>query len=171
MTIDRFFSGLMRKRGNRHQPVTTIELFFDLVFVFAVTQLSHLLLEHLSWHGVFQTALLLLAMWTSWIYTAWVTNWLDPHRRPVRLMLIVLMLIGLMMSTALPEAFGDRGLVFAGLFVLSQIGRTLFFLARCAGGSAAGSQLPADHYLDDHRGESSGLPGESPMDRRGKSSG
>ena len=113
MTIDRFFSGLMRKRGNRHQPVTTIELFFDLVFVFAVTQLSHLLLEHLSWHGVFQTALLLLAMWTSWIYTAWVTNWLDPHRRPVRLMLIVLMLIGLMMSAALPEAFDDRGLVFA----------------------------------------------------------
>jgi len=128
MTFDSFFSGLMRERGNGKQPVTTIELFFDLVFVFAVTQLSHLLLEHLSWHGVFQTALLLLAMWTCWIYTAWVTNWLDPQRRPVRLMLILLMLIGLMMSAALPEAFGDRGLAFAALFVLSQLGRTLFFL-------------------------------------------
>src|SRR6478735_12010672 len=105
MTIDRFFSGLMRSRGNHHQPVTTIELFFDLVFVFAVTQLSHLLLGHLSWHGAFQTALLLLAIWYAWIDTAWVTNWLDPAKRLVRLMLILPMLVFMLISATLPEAF------------------------------------------------------------------
>jgi len=44
-----------------------------------------------------------------WAYTAWVTNWLDPERIPVRLMLIVLVLIALVMWAAVPEAFGDLG--------------------------------------------------------------
>jgi low temperature requirement protein LtrA len=116
----------LRTHEEGTQRVTSIELFFDLVYVFAVTQLSHLLLGHLNLLGAAQTLLLLLAVWRAWIDTAWVTNWFDPDRAPVRLMLIAVMLLSLIMSAALPAAFEQRGLVFAGAYVALQIGRTSF---------------------------------------------
>jgi hypothetical protein len=74
---------LLRTRSEHEQTrVTSVELFFDLVFVFAVTQLSHLLLAHLDFAGAIQTALLLMAVWWVWVYTSWVTDWLDPERLP-----------------------------------------------------------------------------------------
>jgi low temperature requirement protein LtrA len=118
---------LLRARS-RHAKVTNIELFFDLVFVFAVTQLSHTLLVHLSLQGVVQTGVLFLAVWWVWIFTSWVTNWLDPDRASVRVMLIVLMLAGLVLSSSLPHAFGEQGLVFAITYVAMQVGRSLFVL-------------------------------------------
>ncbi|MDB5996005.1 MAG: hypothetical protein JWP42_3141 [Pseudomonas sp.] len=102
------------------------ELFFDLVFVFAVTQVSHTLLAHLNWQGAIQAAIVLFAMWWVWIYTAWATNWLDPTRPLVRLMLFALMLAGLVFSTSIPEAFAERGLPFALAYVFMQVGRCLF---------------------------------------------
>ena len=119
---------LRGKPENGHHRVTFVELFFDLVFVFAITQLSHSLLAHLSILGALQTALLLMAVWWVWIYTSWVTNWLDPETTPVRLMLFVLMLAGLLLSTSLPQAFEARGWSFAGAYVTMQIGRSLFML-------------------------------------------
>jgi low temperature requirement protein LtrA len=113
------------QRGDARE-VTTLELFYDLVFVFAVTQVSHLLLDHLSWQGAGQAALVLLVVWWSWNYTTWVTNELDPDAIPVRLLLIGLMLASLLMSVAIPEAFGDRGLLFAGAYVTIQVGRHTF---------------------------------------------
>jgi hypothetical protein len=77
------------------QRVTNIELFFDLVYVFAVTQLSHHLLARPDVEGALQTALLLALVWWAWVYTTWATNWLDARRIPVRLMLIALMLVSL----------------------------------------------------------------------------
>jgi low temperature requirement protein LtrA len=117
---------LLRGEGERDHQVSSMELFFDLVFVFAITQLSHLLLTHLDAGGAFQTALLLLALWWAWVDTAWLTNWFDPDRRPVRVMLIGAMVATLIMAVALPEAFGERGLVFAVAFVAMQVGRTAF---------------------------------------------
>ncbi|MEO8685414.1 MAG: low temperature requirement protein A [Devosia sp.] len=102
------------------------ELFFDLVFVFAVTQVSHTLLAHLNWQGALQAVVVLFAMWWVWNYTAWATNWLDPTHPLIRLMLFVLMLAGLVFSTSIPEAFGERGLLFALAYVLMQVGRCLF---------------------------------------------
>jgi low temperature requirement protein LtrA len=122
-------SVLRPRRGHEESRVTFVELFFDLVFVFAVTQLSHLLLAHLSLLGVVQTTLLLMAVWWVWVFTSWVTNWLDPDRPPVRVMLFVLMLAGLVLSTSLPEAFEARGLAFAAAYVFMQVGRSLFTLA------------------------------------------
>jgi len=119
---------LLRGRGPDGGRVGTVELFFDLVFVFAVTQLSHFLLEHPTPVGAVQAALLLVAVWWVWIYTSWVTNWLDPERIPVRLCLFALMAAGLLLSSSIPDAFGARGPVFAGAYVFNQIGRTLFFL-------------------------------------------
>jgi low temperature requirement protein LtrA len=119
-------AGLLRVRGDVHPQVTFVELFFDLVFVFAITQLSHLLLDHLSVRGALQTLLLLIAIWWAWIYTAWITNWFNPNHAAVRLMLIGIMLASLIMSAALPEAFAGRGLLFAVAYTAIQVGRTSF---------------------------------------------
>ena len=108
------------------QRVTNIELFFDLVYVFAVTQMSHHLLALPTVNGALQTALLLALVWWAWVYTTWATNWLDARRIPVRLMLIALMLVSLVLSAALPGAFGSRGLIVAGAYVLMQVGRSAF---------------------------------------------
>lgn len=120
---------LLRRRGGHEDGrVTYIELFFDLVFVFAITQLSHHLLAHLSLAGAIETLLLFMAIWWVWIFTAWCTNWLDPERAPVRLLLLALMLIGLLLSTSLPTAFADGGLAFGGAYACMQIGRSAFMV-------------------------------------------
>jgi low temperature requirement protein LtrA len=118
--------GLLRARDEGEQPVTPLELFFDLVFVFAVTQLSHRLLEHLTIGSTLGTLLLLVAVWRAWVDTTWVTNWFDPNRTPVRLLLIALMLVSLIMSVAIPQAFVEGGLMFAIAYVTIQVGRTAF---------------------------------------------
>jgi low temperature requirement protein LtrA len=125
--------GLLRSRDGGEQPVTALELFFDLVFVFAVTQLSHRLLDHLDVGAVLETLLLLLVVWSAWVGTAWITNWFDPVRLPVRLMLVAAMLASLLMSVAIPEAFGGRGLMFALAYVAIQVGRTAFVLIALGG--------------------------------------
>ena len=117
---------LRKQRGHDSAKVGMVELFFDLVFVFAVTQLSHTLLADLGFGNAVRVAMLLLAVWWVWIYTSWVTNWLDPERLPVRACLFVLMLAGLLLSVSIPEAFQSRGLVFAGAYAFMQVGRTAF---------------------------------------------
>jgi low temperature requirement protein LtrA len=119
---------LRRQRAQEHSRVTYVELFFDLVFVFAVTQLSHALLEHLTLQGALQTGFLMLAVWWLWINVSWATNWLDPEKAVVRLMLVALMLAGLVLSSSIPRAFEDRAQAFAVAYVLMQVGRTLFML-------------------------------------------
>jgi low temperature requirement protein LtrA len=112
----------------RHARVTNAELFFDLVFVFAVTQLSHTLLHHFTLIGAVQVTVLFLAVWWVWVYTTWVTNWLDPEQMPVRILLFALMLGGLVLSTTIPKAFEERGLWFGGAYAAMQVGRTAFWL-------------------------------------------
>ena len=120
---------LFRVRDSHdHSPVTYVELFFDLVFVFAITQLSHRLLKHLTLVGALETVVLFLAVWWVWIYTSWTTNWLDPEHGNVRLMLIVMMALGLVLSSAVPDAFGETGLMFALAYVGMQLFRTLYMV-------------------------------------------
>ena len=106
----------------QHSRVTYAELLFDLVFVFAVTQVSHTLLAHFTPIGAVETTLLLLSVWWVWVYTSWVTNWLDPEQKPVRILLFLLMFAGLVLSTSLPGAFGTRGLAFGLAFAAIQAG-------------------------------------------------
>jgi low temperature requirement protein LtrA len=113
---------------NEHSRVTYAELFFDLVFVFAITQVVHLLLGRFTPLGAIQTTLLFLAVWWAWVYTAWITNWLNPELTPVRVLLFLLMLGGLVLSTSIPHAFDARGLWFASAYAAMQVGRTLFWL-------------------------------------------
>jgi low temperature requirement protein LtrA len=114
---------------NQHSRVTYAELFFDLVFVYAITQISHLLLARFTPLGAVQTTLLFLAVWWAWVFTTWVTNWLDPELTPVRILLFLLMLGGLVLSMSIPTAFEGRGLWFAAAYAAMQVGRSAFLLA------------------------------------------
>jgi low temperature requirement protein LtrA len=116
----------LRRDAGGEQRATTLELFYDLVFVFAITQVSHLLLAHLTWAGAGQSALVLLVVWWSWNYTTWVTNELDPGSVVVRLLLIALMLASLLMAIAIPQAFGAKAVLFAASYVAIQVGRHAF---------------------------------------------
>jgi low temperature requirement protein LtrA len=108
------------------RAVTPLELFFDLVYVFTVSQLAHHLLGHVDAQGMAETLVLTLAVMYAWFMTVWTSNWLDADRQPVRLLLLCIMFASLVMATSVSEAFGDR----AGLFVIGylaiQIGRTAF---------------------------------------------
>jgi low temperature requirement protein LtrA len=130
----------LRPRGDgATQSTTPVELFFDLVYVFAVTQLSHLILDDLSLGGIVRAAFLLLIVWWAWIYTTWMVNWFDPDSPAVRLVLTGVMLASLLMAAALPGAFGDDGLLFALAYVALQVGRNV----------AAVRLLERDHPLRD----------------------
>lgn len=109
------------------------ELFYDLVFVFAITQVSHLLLHHYTLAGAAETLFLLLAVWWVWVYTTWVTNRLDTDTLAVRALLFAMMAAGLFLSMAIPQAFGARGLVFAVAYSAMQIGRSLFVWVSASG--------------------------------------
>ncbi len=115
-------------RERSHASVTYVELFFDLIYAFAVTQLSHRLMHDLTLTGAFETLILWFAVWLGWQYTCWVTNWFDPDRIPVRLLLFAVMLVGMVMAASLPLAFDSRGLTFALSYVTIQVGRSLVVL-------------------------------------------
>ena len=117
----------LRAKGSKNESkVSFVELFFDLVFVFSISQLAHTLAEHFTVLGGLEAIMLIFAVWWVWVFTAWVTNWLDPDRIPVRIMLFVLMFAGLILSAAIPEAFGEKAIFFAGAYVFMQVGRSLF---------------------------------------------
>jgi low temperature requirement protein LtrA len=84
-----------RARG-AERIVTPLELFFDLVYVFAIGQLSHHLLEHVDLRTGAETAIMALAVYYAWYMVAWAANWLDPDRLPVRLYLVGLMFASLL---------------------------------------------------------------------------
>jgi low temperature requirement protein LtrA len=116
-------------RTGGEQRATFFELFFDLVYVFAITQLSHYLLAHMSWAGAAETAFMLIAVYWAWNYTTWMTNWFDPDTSPVRLVLVFVMIASLLMSVAIPKGFGEYALLFACAYSGMQIGRNAFVVA------------------------------------------
>jgi low temperature requirement protein LtrA len=110
-------AGRGRERSEVAGRVGFIELFFDLVFVFAITQVSHLLLEHLSWSGAAETAFVLVAVWWTWITVLWWTDWVGTEGAIRRLELVAAMVACMLMAIAIPEAFDDRGLLFAAGYI------------------------------------------------------
>src|SRR4051812_42838728 len=98
--------GPVRRRPlDVEQRATFIELFFDLVFVFVVTQISSLLAHDLTAEGAGKALFLLLAAWWAWIYTTWTTNWFDPESIVVRAVLLVGMLASMFGAISIPDAF------------------------------------------------------------------
>lgn len=108
--------------------VTRLELFFDLVFVFALTQLSHHLLQHPSWVAAGETFVLLLAVYKVWVYTTWAATLLDTSRFEVQWMLLIVMLVTLFMNASIGSAFGAFGWLFAAGYLLVQLGRGSWLL-------------------------------------------
>lgn len=122
--------GLLRDGDERVSPV---ELFFDLVFVFAVTQLSHFLVAHPTWSGAGYAAVLLAMVWQVWVYSTWAINYLNPQRGAVRVLLLLLTFGSLVLAAELEAAFGHRGWAVAIAYVAMQLGRSLFMIVALRG--------------------------------------
>ncbi|MFC8618825.1 low temperature requirement protein A [Micromonospora purpureochromogenes] len=125
-------NGLLRKLENVARA-SLLELFFDVVFVFALRALAQQLLDNLTWSGAFQTLVLLLALGEVWSLTARVTGELNPRRPPVQVLVLATMVGALVLSAAVPEAFGKTGLIFAVTYLVIQVGRSLFLVVLLRG--------------------------------------
>ena len=99
--------------ADTEKSVAPLELFFDLVFVFALTQVTALMSEDPPWEALGQGMLVLAALWWAWGAYAWLTNYIDAERDLERILLIVVMGAFLVAALAVPEAFGDNDLLFA----------------------------------------------------------
>lgn len=104
------------------REVVPVELFFDLVFVFALSQLSHHLLVRLSWRGAAETAVLLCAVFGVWAYTSFQATVLGPERRKVQPPLLLVMFLVLGMNASIGHAFADGGWVFVVPLLACQFG-------------------------------------------------
>ncbi|RKR87814.1 low temperature requirement protein LtrA [Micromonospora pisi] len=123
--------GVLRSAENS-QRATFLELFFDLVFVFALTRISQRLITDftdrrstlLSEAG--QTLLLFLALWLVWTFTALVTSRLDPDQPAIQLVVVGTMFGAMVMAVAVPKGFGEHAVIFAVAYLALHLGRTLF---------------------------------------------
>ncbi|MGV1946290.1 MULTISPECIES: low temperature requirement protein A [unclassified Agrobacterium] len=118
----------IKQDGHEAEKATFPELFFDLVFVFALIQLSHALAKDFGPTAALEAGILILSLWWLWIHTTWITNLLNTEKEPVRILLFVLMFGGVLLAIALPEAFAEQGFVFALIYSAMQVGRSLFAL-------------------------------------------
>jgi low temperature requirement protein LtrA len=112
------------------ERVTPLELFFDLVFVLALTQCTALMSHNPTWEGLAQGLLVLGMLWWAWVGYSWLTSVIDPEEGAVRLVIFGAMAALLVVSLCVPEAFDDLALVFAlayGAVRVAHIG--LFMLA------------------------------------------
>jgi len=112
------------------ERVTPLELFFDLVFVFAITQVTGFLAANETGEGLLRGGLLLAVLWWAWAAYAWLTNTLDPEEGLVRLAVFASAGAMLVVALATPAAFGDEALVFAiAYFVVRALHLVLYVIA------------------------------------------
>jgi low temperature requirement protein LtrA len=123
--------------------VTPLELFFDLVYVFAIGQLSHHLLEHVDLRTGAETLILALAVIYAWFMVAWGANWLEPGRLAVRVLLVGLMFASLLTSVGIPDAFGDRAWLFVAGYLFLQLGRASALIVALRG------RPQGEHFVND----------------------
>ncbi len=115
------------------ERATFLELFLDLVFVFALTRISARLIDDFTdgqrgvLAGLGQALLLFLALWAVWSLTVWSTSWLDPEASIVQTVIVMTMVGAMTMAVAVPDGFGARASLFAITFVTLQIGRVVYF--------------------------------------------
>src|SRR5687768_13997361 len=112
------------------QRVTPLELFFDLVFVFAITQVTGFLADDPTWGGLLRALMLLAALWWAWAAYAWLTNTLNPEERAVRLAVFGAIAAMLIVSLATPHAFGTDGVTFGiAYFIVRALHLVLYTIA------------------------------------------
>jgi low temperature requirement protein LtrA len=132
---------LLRKPG-QPQRATFLELFFDLVFIYALNRVSQRLVEDITSQRRIvlteagQTLVVLLAVWLVWTATAIITDLYDPEAPQIQSLVVATMFASLVMAVAVPAAFGRRGLLFAGAYVAIHVGRGLYLVPALRGHEA-----------------------------------
>ncbi len=127
---------------DREQPVSPLELFFDLVFVFALTQVTAFLSDHLTWIGMLQGAALLAALWWAWVGYSWVTNAIPADEViPVRLVILTAMAAMLVASLAVPDAFGAYGVIFGVAYLVVRLLQVTLYALAADRASEAGQAI------------------------------
>ena len=109
------------RHAEQEQRVTPLELFFDLVFVFAITQVTGFLSADPTWAGLGRGLLLIAALWWAWAAYAWLTNTLDAEEGRVRLTMLAAMSAMLLAALAVPHAFDDDGVLFGVAYFLVRV--------------------------------------------------
>src|SRR5436305_8167282 len=108
--------------------VTPLELFFDLVFVLALTQCTALMAAEPTWDGLAKGLVILAVLWWSWVGYAWLTSVVDPEEGAVRLVIFAAMAALLVASLCVPQAFGDSALLFAAAYAVVRAANILLFV-------------------------------------------
>src|SRR5918997_4914387 len=120
--------GVPRARIGGTQRVTPLELFFDLIFVFALTQVTGFLSDHLTWIGMLQGGALLVVLWAAWGGYSWLTNAVPAEDViPARLLIFLAMAAMFVASLAVPGAFGEYGVIFASAYFVVRLLQVLLY--------------------------------------------
>jgi len=122
-----------QRLADDEHPVAPLELLFDLVFVFAFTQVTTLLTNHSTWEGLGQALLIMTALWWAWSAYAWLTNTIDAEVGPVLAAMFVAMGAMFMAALAVPGAFGADAVVFGVAFLIANLMQSVLY-ALGAGG-------------------------------------
>ncbi len=107
--------------AEREQRVTPLELFFDLVFVFAFTQVTTVLSDNPTWSGLGHALLILGVLWWAWATYAWLTNTVDPGLGAVSAAMVAAMAAMFVAALAVPDAFGSHGVLFGVAFLIVTV--------------------------------------------------
>jgi len=121
--------------------VTPLELFFDLVFAFAISQLSHHLLTELTWRGTAEVLVMLFAIFGTWLTTSWSATVFRADQSRTRWLIFVVMLLSLFMNASITRAFTSSGWAFVVPLLLIQLGRAIWMLTNST------DAVFRDHYL------------------------
>ena len=118
------------------ETVKPLELFFDLVFVLAITQCTQLMADDPTWEGLARGLLVLGVLWWAWVGYSWLTSVVDPEEGLVRFAIFGAMAALLVVALCVPEAFGDLGLLFACAYFVVRIGQVILLYAAGRGDPA-----------------------------------
>ena len=116
-----------RRHEGGEERVTPLELFFDLIFVFALTQVTGFVVEDPTWAGLVKGLLLLGVLWWAWAAYAWLTNTINPDEGAVRIVMFGAMGAMLIASRAVPDAFGDDAFLFACAYAFVRIAHLVLY--------------------------------------------
>ena len=122
-----------RSHVGAQERVTPLELFFDLVFVFAITQVTGLVSDDPTWSGLAKGLVVLGVLWWAWAAYAWLTNTIDPDEGIVRLAMLGAMAAMLIASLAVPEVFDDDALLFACAYALVRVAHLVLYAVAARG--------------------------------------
>jgi low temperature requirement protein LtrA len=120
--------GLLTAVRREKATVTPLELFFDLVFVLALTQCTALMASEPTWEGLAKGLLALGVLWWSWVGYAWLTSVIDPEEGAVRIVIFASMAALLVAALCIPDVFGDTGLLFACAYAVVRVAHIALFM-------------------------------------------